>query len=109
MRKPKLTKPLVWFILREKREHPLLGCRGLSRLLKDKYSLSVSKSLVNKAFLSRGIRDKRGKKSQQDILKAKTIDGCGFLLLKAAELDICFDKILWESLNPSFQIGRAHV
>ena len=102
MRKLKLTKSLTWFILRERREHPLLGCRGLSKLLKEKYNLSVSKSLINKAILSRGIRGRRGIKPQEKILITRTIDKCGLFLLKAMELDMCFDKVLSESIQLAF-------
>jgi len=102
MGKKKLTPEIKFLILKEKKRNPLLGCRKLSLLLEDKYSLKVSKSLINKVLVSEGVKEKKGRKSEFPFLKRKKVDNCGLLLLKSAESDICLSQILEESIGLVF-------
>ncbi|MCD6539810.1 MAG: helix-turn-helix domain-containing protein [Candidatus Omnitrophica bacterium] len=102
MGKKKLTPEIKSLILKEKKRNPLLGCRKLSLLLKDKYSLVISKSLINKVLISQGVKGKKGRKSEFPFLKIKKVDNCGLLLLKSAEADICLSQILKESIGLVF-------
>lgn len=101
MRKSKLTKKVTGIILREKRKNPLFGCRKLSELLRDQYRLSISKSLINRALVSGGVKERPGRKSETEALKIRSIDRCGLFLIKAVEADLCFDRILSESIKPA--------
>lgn len=102
MRKTKLTPQIEKIILKERRKNPLFGCRKLSSHIMSKYSISLSKSLINKLLLKHGIKEKVGKKSETVPLKTKTISHCGFFLTRATELDLHFEKILLESIGVAF-------
>ena len=102
MRKTKISQRIVKLILREKKRNPLWGCRKLSKLLKDKYSLFLSKSLINKVLNSQGIKERVGRKSEIGFLKRKSLEKCGLFFLRVAELEICFPKILLGSLGIAF-------
>jgi len=101
MRKSKLTKKITGIILKEKRKNPLFGCRKLGGLLRDKYRLSISKSLINRVLVSKGVKERPGRKSETEALKIRTIDRCGLFLIKAVEAGLCFDRILAESIKPA--------
>jgi hypothetical protein len=102
MRQRKITPYIRRIILKEKRKNPLLGCRKLSSLIKEKYNLSLSKSLINKILVEKGIREKKGRKKITSLFKRKEIKNCGVFLFKGAEFNFSLDSAFIETFYIGF-------
>ena len=89
-------------ILSEARKNPHLGVRGISKLLKEKHQLDVSKSSINIFLRAKGIMPARGRKNHLSLYQAKIIQDCGLLLLKAVDSQFGFYDFLKDSLRAYF-------
>jgi hypothetical protein len=96
-------------ILSEARKNPHLGVRGLSKLLKEKHQLDVSKSAINIFLRAKGISAARGRKKHLSLYQTKIIQDCGLLLLKAVDSQFGFYDFLKDGLRayfPHFNVNR---
>ncbi|MDD4955442.1 MAG: hypothetical protein PHP17_05345 [Candidatus Omnitrophica bacterium] len=89
-------------ILREAKKNPHLGVRDISKLLKEKHKIDVSKSAVSVALRSKGVSLARGRKKHITFYQGKTIQDCGLLLLKAVDSQIGLYDILKDELHAYF-------
>jgi len=102
MRPKKITSRIESIILKEKSKNPSLGCRRLSSVLNEKHGLDISKSLINRLLVAKGIKEKRGRKPVARLFRRKEIKSCGLFFLKGAEFDLCLDKVFTESFYVGF-------
>ena len=82
-------------ILKERNNNKFLGCRKLAQLLKEKYSIKISKSTVNKIVKDHGIYSKKGRKKDLSIYKKSHKDLVGLYIFKSFADEIgLFDEIV---------------
>jgi len=89
-------------ILSEAKRNPHLGVRGLSRLLKEKHQLNISKSTISTVLKTKGTQSARGRKKHLLLYQGKSIQDCGLLLLKAIDSQVGFYDFLKEELRAYF-------
>ena len=107
MRVSRVTPEIRKIVKKEQRRNPLFGCRKLSGVLKAKYSLNISKSLVNTILSEGKAKQKAGVKSAQKQAITDHFDKCGLSMIKAAELELCIPDIVNESLGIAFPWLKA--
>lgn len=82
-------------ILKERSNNKFWGCRKLAQLLKEKYSIKISKSTVNKIVKDHGIYSKKGRKKDLSIYKKRHKDLAGLYIFKSFVDEIgLFDEIV---------------
>ncbi|MFA5008581.1 MAG: hypothetical protein WC546_05110 [Candidatus Omnitrophota bacterium] len=89
-------------ILTEARRNPYVGVRALSKLLKEKHQLDISKSTVSAVLKAKGISSALGRKKHLLLYQGKLIKDCGLLLLKAIDSQLGLFDFLKEELRAYF-------
>lgn len=88
MSRPKIKAAIKTLILRLSRKSGHLGLRGISRVLRQKYNLIVSKSSIAAILKEKGFQQTRGRKPAILEHKERINQQCGLLLL------LCLDSHL---------------
>lgn len=103
MSRKNITAESKKIVLREKKKSPYLGVRALSKLLKTKYQMNLSKSTIHKIFKSKGLKDKSGRKEALSLYQSKSrIKNCGLILLQAIDSQIGLLEYLTFELKAYF-------
>lgn len=89
-------------ILNEAKKNPHLGVREISKLLKEKHELNISKSTISIILRAKGMQLARGRKKHALLYQSKTIEDCGLLLLKAIDSEVGLYDFLKEELRAYF-------
>lgn len=98
-----INSHLKKIVLGESKRNPHLGVRGLSKVIKEKHKLDVSKSTINNILKAKGIAGKKGRKKCILFYQSKAIiDDCGLLLLKAIDSQIGLYDFLTKELKTYF-------
>lgn len=96
-------------ILNEAKRNPHLGVREISKLLKEKHQLDISKSTVSIILRAKGIKSARGRKKHILLYQSKIIKDCGLLLLKAIDSELGFYDLLKDELRAYFPHLNANL
>jgi len=97
-----VTPAIRKIVFGEKRRTPHLGVRPLSELLKNKYSIILSKSAINKILVSSGLKEKKGRKNSLLIYKGKSLTHCGLFLLRCLDYQVGIFDYLSHELKSYF-------
>lgn len=97
-----MNSSLKNIILLETKKNPHLGVRGISKLLKEKHKLNISKSTINNILRLKGIESQRGRKRHAIFYQRKYIKDCAHLLLKAVDSQIGLSDFLKGQLHAYF-------
>jgi hypothetical protein len=89
-------------VVKESRKNPHLGLRLLSKIIKEKHNLSISKSSVANILKVKGVSLKLGRKKHFLLYSKKSTNLCGFLLLEAMDSYIGLFDVLKQELAPYF-------
>lgn len=87
MKSPKKHKAIK-LIIKERERNPYIGVRGIAKLLKEKYQVDISKSLVSDLLKAKGVKGKKGRKPVISLYKREEVDECGLLLLKIIDQEM---------------------
>lgn len=118
----KLSQEIEQFIISQKNSNPLLSCRSLIPLIKEKFQVSISKSLINRVIKESNLSAPRGRKrlkepefASKPILEPmrptiepvvygepKIVENGGFFFLRAADLRLSLTASLAQGLTELF-------
>jgi len=65
----KLNEEIKQFIIQQKKANPALSCRGLTSLIKEKFQVELSKSLINNVLKESSLSSPVGRKSAKQPIK----------------------------------------
>ena len=83
----KLKPEVIDFVLTEKRNNIALSCRGLTKVVQEKYNIRLSKSSINRLFKDSGLSMPIGRRAKKKrVVLSKEYEGVGAVLLKAADI-----------------------
>lgn len=105
----KLKEEIKKFIIIEKKRDPKLSCRGLSILIRERFKVDLSKSLINNVIKENNLSSPVGRRSAR-VLKPEVIkqgpeimQNGGFFFLKAADIRLGLTFHLAEGLSGLIQ------
>jgi len=111
----KLNEEIKQFIIEGKRANPKLSCRSLTSLIKERFQVSLSKSLINNVIKQSNLSSPVGrgrikeavtlkKPAEAQIIKQKVefMENGGFFFLKAADFKLGLTTHLAEILSGYF-------
>ena len=114
----KLTEEIKQFIINEKKANPMLTCRGLTSLVKKRFQIDLSKSLINRVIKEHNLSGPVGRRSAKETVTSKEpekaaeskiarsniefMENGGFFFLKAADLKLGLTSHLAEALSTYF-------
>ncbi|MDD4183393.1 MAG: hypothetical protein PHT53_06200 [Candidatus Omnitrophica bacterium] len=96
-------------ILSEAKKNPYLGVRGISRILKEKHELNISKSTISTVLRAKGMRSAPGRKKHVLLYQSKLIKDCGLLLLKAIDSELGLYDLLRDELRAYYPSLNANL
>jgi hypothetical protein len=96
-------------ILSEAKRNPHLGVRDISRILKEKHALNISKSTISTILRAKGIKSTPGRKKHVLLYQSKLIKDCGLLLLKAIDSELGLYDLLKDGLRAYFPSLNANL
>lgn len=97
MRKVKLNAKVKRIILREFKKQSYLGVRQLSSLLKEKYNLSLSKTLIHEFISAQGLSSNKGRKKARSFYPRRGLIDPKLILLRGLGTDLgLFDYLSQE-------------
>ncbi len=111
----KLNEEISEFIIQQKKVNPKLSCRNLTGLIKERFHLNISKSLINNVMKSSNLSSPVGRRrvrepvvlkkpSEINITRQETefMENGGFFFLKAADLKLGLTVHLADILSGYF-------
>ncbi len=115
----KLSEQIREFIIEEKRANSKLSCRGLISLIKEKFSIEISKSLINNVIKENNLSSPVGRRRVKEgvtppeapaklpeikpvMKESGFMENGGFFFLKAADLKLGLTLNLAELLSVHF-------
>lgn len=111
----KLNEEIKQFVIQQKKANPKLSCRGLISLIKERFQINLSKSLINNVIkqnnLSSPVGRRRAKKAitfkepaevQFTRQEVEFMENGGFFFLKVADLKLNLTSRLVEVLSGYF-------
>jgi len=111
----KLNEEIKQFIIQQKKANPKLSCRGLTSLIKERFQVNLSKSLINNVIKQSNLSSPVGRKRVKEAITFKKpaetqitgqqvefMENGGFFFLKAADLKLGLTSHLVEILSGYF-------
>lgn len=118
----KLSEEIMRFIVEQKTMNPNLSCRGLVPLIKEKFQVNISKSLINNIIKKENLSSPIGRKSTRKQVVSGTpmvksmisdeiefMENGGYFFLKAADLKSGLTLSLAQRLSPYFSHFSAEI
>ncbi|MDP3732188.1 MAG: hypothetical protein Q8R31_04065 [Candidatus Omnitrophota bacterium] len=111
----KLNEEIKQFIIQQKRVNLRLSCRGLAPLIKERFQINISKSLINRVIKENNLSGPVGRRRIKEAVtvkdpveaqiarqKVEFMENGGFFFLKAADLNLGLILHLAEVLSTYF-------
>jgi hypothetical protein len=108
----KLNEEIKQFIIQQKKTNPKLSCRGLTSLIKERFQVNLSKSLINNVIKQSNLSSPVGRRRTKEAIvlkkpaerqiirqEAEFMENGGFFFLKAADLKLGLTSQLAEVLS----------
>jgi len=111
----KLNEEIKQFIIQQKKTNPKLSCRGLTSLIKERFQVNLSKSLINNVIKQSNLSSPVGRRRVKEAITLKKppeiqiarqqvefMENGGLFFLKAADLKLGLTSHLVEILSGYF-------
>ncbi len=111
----KLTQEIKQFIIEQKKNNPRLSCRDLASLIKERFQVNLSKSLINNVIKQSNLSSPVGRRRTKEAIvlkkpaeariikqEAEFMENGGFFFLKAADLNLGLTSHIAEILSGYF-------
>ena len=118
----KLSEEIMRFIVQQKTMNPNLSCRGLVPLIKEKFQVNISKSLINNILKKENLSSSVGRRRIKEQVVSGTqnvksvvsgeiefMENGGFFFLKAADLKSGLTLSLARRFSPYFLNFNAEI